>query len=87
MIKQSSRSRALASLFAAVAVIVLTVGFYGHVRAQSGVASARLLVPLRPVAPLSSVKIPAVFGNVRGGFGRDLDHVRLQIAVCAFINT
>jgi cytochrome c peroxidase len=79
--KASSAPRALASLFAAVVAMVVAVGFYGEVRAQSGKggggnggggngdvqvqsgnASGRLIIPLRPLAPLSSVKIPPVYG-------------------------
>jgi hypothetical protein len=47
-----------------VVALVFAVGYYGHVRAQvtdpSGTGSVR--VPLRPLAPLSSVPIPPVFG-------------------------
>jgi cytochrome c peroxidase len=47
-------------IFVSVLAIVFAVGYYGHVRAQSGTGSVR--VPLRPLAPLSSVPIPPVFG-------------------------
>src|SRR5947199_7319279 len=47
-------------LFVCVIALVFAVGYYGHVRAQSGTGSVR--VPLRPLAPLSSVPIPPVFG-------------------------
>jgi len=51
-------------IFVGVVALVFAVGYYGHVRAQatdpSGTGSVR--VPLRPLAPLSSVPIPPVFG-------------------------
>src|SRR5437588_5016994 len=58
--KLSSGIRMALRVFAGVLVIVVALGYYGHVRAQSGVGSVR--VPLRPLAPLSSVPIPPVFG-------------------------
>jgi cytochrome c peroxidase len=47
-------------IFSAVLAIVAVLGYYSHVRAQSGTGS--VIVPLRPLAPLSSVPIPPVFG-------------------------
>src|SRR5947209_7239764 len=58
--KLSSGIRMALRVFAGVLVIVVALGYYSHVRAQSGVGSVR--VPLRPLAPLSSVPIPPVFG-------------------------
>ncbi len=58
--KPSSGTRAFLRLCALVVATVAALGYYGHVRAQSGVGS--IVVPLRPLAPLSSVPIPAVFG-------------------------
>lgn len=58
--KLSSGIRTALRVFASVLAIVVALGYYGHVRAQSGVGSVR--VPLRPLAPLSSVPIPPVFG-------------------------
>lgn len=45
-----------------VAALVIGVGFYGIVRAQSGERAANIVIPLRPVAPLSSVQVPSVYG-------------------------
>src|SRR6266853_5089667 len=58
--KLSSGIRTALRVFAGVLAVVVALGYYGHVRAQSGVGSVR--VPLRPLAPLSSVPIPPVFG-------------------------
>jgi cytochrome c peroxidase len=58
--KPSSGTRAFLRISALVVATVAALGYYGHVRAQSGVGS--VIVPLRPLAPLSSVPIPAVFG-------------------------
>ncbi len=58
--KPSSGTRASLRVIALVVATVAALGYYGHVRAQSGVGS--VIVPLRPLAPLSSVPIPAVFG-------------------------
>jgi cytochrome c peroxidase len=43
-----------------ICAIVVALGFYGIVHAQS--ATPTVTIPLRPLAPLSSVKIPPVFG-------------------------
>ena len=66
--KPSSGTVWFLRIFVGVVAIVFAVGYYGHVRAQavdnspdpSGAGSVR--VPLRPLAPLSSVPIPPVFG-------------------------
>jgi cytochrome c peroxidase len=58
--KSSSGTRAFVRIFSAVLAIVAMLGYYSHVRAQSGTGS--VIVPLRPLAPLSSVPIPPVFG-------------------------
>src|SRR6266853_3869498 len=58
--KPSSGTLWFLRIFVSVLAIVFAVGYYGHVRAQSGTGSIR--VPLRPLAPLSSVPIPPVFG-------------------------
>ena len=58
--KPSSGTLWFLRVFVCVVALVLAVGYYGHVRAQSGTGSVR--VPLRPLAPLSSVPIPPVFG-------------------------
>jgi cytochrome c peroxidase len=58
--KRSSGTLLFLRIFVSVLAIVFAVGYYGHVRAQSGTGSVR--VPLRPLAPLSTVPIPPVFG-------------------------
>ena len=58
--KPSSGTSWFLRIFVGVVALVLAVGYYGHVRAQSGTGAVR--VPLRPLAPLSSVPIPPVFG-------------------------
>ncbi len=46
-----------------VVAVVVAVGYYGHVRAQSGAGGSQsLVIPLRPIAPLSTVPVPPVFG-------------------------
>src|SRR6185312_13665260 len=64
--KSSSGTFWFLRIFVCVVALVFAVGYYGHIRAQatdpnpSGTGSVR--VPLRPLAPLSSVPIPPVFG-------------------------
>jgi len=58
--KRSSGTRAFLRIFVSVTTIVVALGYYGHVRAQSGTGAIR--VPLRPLAPLSTVPVPPVFG-------------------------
>lgn len=58
--KPSSGTLWFLRILVCVVALVFAVGYYGHVRAQSGTGSVR--VPLRPLAPLSSVPIPPVFG-------------------------
>ena len=63
--KRSSGTPAFLRIFVLVVAIVAALGYYGHVRAQSGDAATPgqgMVIPLRPLAPLSSVPIPAVFG-------------------------
>src|ERR1700739_1489311 len=45
----------------AVAIIIATAGYFGRVRAQNATATPQV-IPLRPLAPLSSVPIPDVPG-------------------------
>lgn len=58
--KRSSGTLVSLRIFACVVAAVVALGYYTHVRAQSGTGS--VIVPLRPLAPLSSVPIPPVFG-------------------------
>src|SRR5438309_2887536 len=41
--------------------IIVALGYYGHVRAQGGTPQGKV-IPLRPLAPLSSVPVPDVPG-------------------------
>ncbi|HKW74947.1 MAG TPA: cytochrome c peroxidase [Terriglobales bacterium] len=64
--KRSSGTLALLRVFVGAVLVIAGLGYYAHVRAQSndnnpsGVGS--VIVPLRPLAPLSSVPVPPVFG-------------------------
>lgn len=61
--KPSSGTLAFVRIFTWVVAIVAALGYYGHVRAQSsGLPEQGMVIPLRPLAPLSSVPIPPVFG-------------------------
>lgn len=60
--RPSSGTRAIARIVSCTFVILVTAGYYGHVRAQSTASSGVVVIPLRPLAPLSSVSIPPVFG-------------------------
>src|SRR5580765_5643161 len=60
--KPSSGRLAFLRIFVWVVAVVVAVGFYGHVRAQSAGGSQTLVIPLRPIAPLSTVPVPPVFG-------------------------
>jgi cytochrome c peroxidase len=59
--KPSSGTRAVMRVCACVMAVITALGFYGRVRAQGG-TSGHITIPLRPLAPLSSVPIPPVFG-------------------------
>lgn len=64
--KRSSGTLAFLRIFVGAVLVIAGLGYYAHVRAQSndfnpsGVGS--VVVPLRPLAPLSSVPVPPVFG-------------------------
>jgi cytochrome c peroxidase len=61
--KASSGTLAFVRLFIWVIAITVAVGYFAHVRAQSGgLAEQGMVIPLRPLAPLSTVPVPAVFG-------------------------
>ena len=63
--KRSSGTSAFLRIFVLVVVTVAALGYYGHVRAQGGGDSTTgqgMVIPLRPLAPLSSVPVPTVFG-------------------------
>jgi hypothetical protein len=60
--KSSSGTLAFFRVFICVLAVVAAAGYYGHVRAQSADARGQIILPLRPMAPLSSVPVPPVFG-------------------------
>jgi len=60
--KPSSGTLAFFRIFIWILAIVVALGYYGHVRAQSTDARGQIILPLRPMAPLSSVPVPPVFG-------------------------
>src|SRR5215470_2420001 len=60
--KRSSGRSAFLRILACVAALVVAVGYFGHVRAQSAGNAPTIVIPLRPLAPLSTVPVPPVFG-------------------------
>ncbi|HXA83827.1 MAG TPA: cytochrome c peroxidase [Candidatus Dormibacteraeota bacterium] len=61
--KPSSGTLALVRIFVWVIAITVALGYFAHVRAQSGgLAEQGMVIPLRPLAPLSTVPVPPVFG-------------------------
>ena len=67
--KSSGTTRAFVRGFAWVIAIVVALGYYASVRAQSGgngdsgtLPEQGMVIPIRPLAPLSSVPVPPVFG-------------------------
>jgi cytochrome c peroxidase len=50
-------------IFVWVIAITVALGYFAHVRAQSGsLPEQGMVIPLRPLAPLSTVPVPPVFG-------------------------
>jgi cytochrome c peroxidase len=60
--KSSSGTLAFFRMLVCVLAVVVAVGYYEHVRAQNTDARGQIILPLRPMAPLSSVPVPPVFG-------------------------
>ncbi len=60
--KRSSGLLAFLRIFVWVVAVVVAVGYFGHVRAQNTNGSQTVVIPLRPLAPLSTVPVPPVFG-------------------------
>jgi cytochrome c peroxidase len=62
--KASSGTLALVRIFVWVIAITVALGYFAHVRAQSGggLPEQGMVIPIRPLAPLSTVPVPAVFG-------------------------
>jgi cytochrome c peroxidase len=60
--RSSSGNPGLLRIFIAVVAISAALGYFGHVRAQESNNPGTMKIPLRPMAPLSSVAIPPVFG-------------------------
>jgi cytochrome c peroxidase len=61
--KASSGTLAFVRIFVWVIAITVALGYFAHVRAQNGgLPEQGMVIPLRPLAPLSTVPVPAVFG-------------------------
>ena len=52
----------IARITACVVAIVFALGYYSYVRAQEGNHPGTIVLPLRPLASLSSVPVPPIFG-------------------------
>jgi cytochrome c peroxidase len=59
---KSARIAAMARIMACVIATVVAFGYYSHVRAQEGNNPGTIVLPLRPLASLSSVPVPPIFG-------------------------
>ena len=60
--KRSSGRSAFLRILACVAALIVAVGYFGNVRAQSTGNGPTIVIPLRPLVPLSTVPVPPVFG-------------------------
>ncbi|HEY7402406.1 MAG TPA: cytochrome c peroxidase, partial [Candidatus Angelobacter sp.] len=61
--KRASGIRTLSRVCASVVAIVTAIGYFSHVRAQSAsLPEQGMVIPLRPLAALSTVPVPPVFG-------------------------
>jgi len=60
--KPSSGIRAILRVCTSALVVVSALAYYSYVRAQSSAPSGTVVLPLRPLAPLSTVPVPPVFG-------------------------
>jgi cytochrome c peroxidase len=61
--RPSSGTLAFVRPFAWVIAIISALGYFAYVRAQSsGLPEQGMVIPLRPLAPLSTVPVPPVFG-------------------------
>src|SRR6476620_5280212 len=60
--KRTSGTLIFLRVFVWVAAVVVAVGYFGHVQAQNAGSAPTVIIPLRPLAPLSTVPVPAVFG-------------------------
>src|SRR5215470_9718362 len=61
--KRASGTRTFLRIFAFVVVVVVSIGYYRHVRAHNGgLPEQGMVIPLRPLAPLATVPVPPVFG-------------------------
>ena len=58
----TSGSPGFLRILVAVVAIAVVLGYFGHIRAQESNNPGTMKIPLRPMAPLSSVPVPAVFG-------------------------
>ncbi len=61
--KPSSGTPAFLRIFVSVIAITVALGYFANVRAQNGgLPEQGMTIPLRPLAPLSTVPVPPVFG-------------------------
>ena len=60
--KSSSGMLGCLRILTACVVVMAALGYYSHVRAQESNNPRNMTIPLRPMAPLSSVVVPPVFG-------------------------
>src|SRR5436309_12458743 len=61
--KPASGTVTFIRILAGVIAITVALGYFAHVRAQSGgLPEQGMVIPLRPLAPLSTVPVPPVFG-------------------------
>jgi cytochrome c peroxidase len=61
--KPSSGTPAFVRILVCVIAIIVALGYFAHVRAQSsGLPGQGMVIPLRPLAALSTVPVPPVFG-------------------------
>jgi len=60
--KPSSGPAVLSRVVSCALGILAALGFYAHVVAQNNPSAGTIVLPLRPLAPLSSVPIPPVYG-------------------------
>ena len=57
-----SRTQVVLRTSAFVVAILVALGYYSRVRAQEGNRPGLIVLPLRPIAPLSTVAVPPIFG-------------------------
>jgi cytochrome c peroxidase len=60
--RPTSGSPGFLRILVGVIAVAVALGYFGHVRAQESNNPGTMKIPLRPMAPLSSVVVPPVFG-------------------------